>query len=276
MNFKTFQKYCRMRNLDPSEKYDCFHSEHPYCTKEEKAVCCEKYCPVFRGKQMSIRQRIADVYGEDLMFMDGYDDCILGVVDGFAKEPVVAYDRDKVLKKLTEDGMTAEEALEFSEYVGRGAYALPPFFINGRLVKMEDKLRLPWKIETEQICTVAANVTYIPCREFIVDCDGTDITGTISYVDMVLEGTQVYTKEDGKHKENQYATKPHQKWFKEGDEYPHSEVAEFIVSMANAYWLGEEHRSALRKATDEVASKAKDIFSEDELQDMLDIAEASI
>jgi len=60
---------------------------------------------------MPIRERIAEEYGEDMMLMDGYDDCIAGVVYKFGDEPCVAYDRKKVIKKLMDDGISHEEAI---------------------------------------------------------------------------------------------------------------------------------------------------------------------
>lgn len=51
-----------------------------------------------------------------LVVMDGYDDCIVGIVDRFGTEPFVVYDRQKVLAKLMADGMSYEEAVEFHEF----------------------------------------------------------------------------------------------------------------------------------------------------------------
>jgi hypothetical protein len=59
---------------------------------------------------------------EDMLCMDGYDDCIAGVVERFGQEPIVCYDRNKVLNKLMDDGLTSEEAVEFFEYNQIGAW----------------------------------------------------------------------------------------------------------------------------------------------------------
>ena len=64
----------------------------------------------------------ADAYDEDLLVMDGYDDCIVGVVERFGSEPFVVYDRKKVLAKLMADGMSEEEALDFHEFNQVGAW----------------------------------------------------------------------------------------------------------------------------------------------------------
>ena len=58
---------------------------------------------------------LADEYPEfDLLKMDGFDDCCVGVTwpsehDG----PVIVYDRALVLKELMDHGMDAEEAQEY-------------------------------------------------------------------------------------------------------------------------------------------------------------------
>lgn len=68
----------------------------------------------------------------ELIFMDGYDDCIVGTVERYGQELCVCYDKSKVLKKLIEDGMSEEEADEFFYFNQIGAYVGPatPCFIN--------------------------------------------------------------------------------------------------------------------------------------------------
>lgn len=69
------------------------------------------------------RDMILDMYPDyEFMFADGFDDAILGVSERFGSEPIVCYDKRKVLKKLEEDGMTEEEAIEYFEYNIIGAY----------------------------------------------------------------------------------------------------------------------------------------------------------
>ena len=48
--------------------------------------------------------------------MVGYDDCIIDICERFGQEPIVAYDRAKVIAKLMEDGMTEEDAEEFFSF----------------------------------------------------------------------------------------------------------------------------------------------------------------
>ena len=60
---------------------------------------------------------------EDLLKMDGYDDCIIGVVERFGGDSYILYDRELVLEKLQKGGgMSYEDALEYYEYNQLGAY----------------------------------------------------------------------------------------------------------------------------------------------------------
>lgn len=58
----------------------------------------------------------------DALLMDGYDDCIIGVAHQWSKEPIVAYDREKVINKLVSKGMSYSEAVEFHEFNQEGAW----------------------------------------------------------------------------------------------------------------------------------------------------------
>jgi hypothetical protein len=68
------------------------------------------------------REELAEQYGDDILLMDGYDDCVVGVVEQFGRPPIVCYDRELVIRKLMEDGMTQEEAEEFFEFNQIGAW----------------------------------------------------------------------------------------------------------------------------------------------------------
>jgi hypothetical protein len=56
-----------------------------------------------------------------LLKMDGYDDCIVGVVEQFGRPDIICYDKKKVLNKLMEE-MSEEEAEEFFYFNQVGAY----------------------------------------------------------------------------------------------------------------------------------------------------------
>jgi hypothetical protein len=68
-----------------------------------------------------IRDELAEI-DPDLLLMDGFDDCIIGICEAFGSVPVVAYDYDKVIATLQSDGMTYEEAVEYHEFNQAGAY----------------------------------------------------------------------------------------------------------------------------------------------------------
>lgn len=64
---------------------------------------------------------VADEHDMPLLKMTGYDDCILGVVRRF-NDSFVLYDKLKVLQKLMDEGMSAEEADEWFEFNMVGAW----------------------------------------------------------------------------------------------------------------------------------------------------------
>jgi hypothetical protein len=80
---------------------------------------------------VSIRDELAEI-DPDLLLMDGFDDCIIGICESFGGESVVAYDYGKVIAQLESQGMTYEEAVEFHEFNQAGAYVgeRTPVFIH--------------------------------------------------------------------------------------------------------------------------------------------------
>ena len=58
----------------------------------------------------------------ELLVMDGYDDCIVGVVERCGQDPIVCYDKEKVLLRLESDGMDRSEAEEFFYFNQIGAW----------------------------------------------------------------------------------------------------------------------------------------------------------
>ena len=80
---------------------------------------------------MSIRDELAEI-DPDLMLMDGFDDCIIGICESFGGESVVAYDYHQVIAQLESCGMTYEEAVEFHEFNQLGSYVgkRTPVFIH--------------------------------------------------------------------------------------------------------------------------------------------------
>lgn len=62
-----------------------------------------------------------DTENNEFMLMDGYDDCVIGVIERFGQPPIVCYDKEKVLEKLSKD-MSYEDAIEFFEFNQLGAW----------------------------------------------------------------------------------------------------------------------------------------------------------
>lgn len=80
------------------------------------------------------RQTLAELYGEDLLFLDppeDFDRCILGVVHRCGFAPVVCYDQEEVINSLMLGGMDREEAEEWFSFNTAGAYMGPmtPMFL---------------------------------------------------------------------------------------------------------------------------------------------------
>jgi hypothetical protein len=71
---------------------------------------------------------------EDLLFLDGLDDCIIGTGDQCAMTPVVIYSVNQIVAQLRmKDGWSEEEAYEFFECNIRGSYTgeHTPIFMTG-------------------------------------------------------------------------------------------------------------------------------------------------
>lgn len=59
---------------------------------------------------------------EEMLVMDGYDDCILGIVERLGQPPIYCYDKEKVIEKLKSDGRTEDEAVDFFYFNQAGAW----------------------------------------------------------------------------------------------------------------------------------------------------------
>ena len=68
----------------------------------------------------------------DLLVMDGFNDCIIGVTQRMGSELHFAYSTEKVIKKLMLDGSSYEDAYEFFEFNQLGAWVGPstPCFVS--------------------------------------------------------------------------------------------------------------------------------------------------
>ena len=59
---------------------------------------------------------------DEFMSMDGYEDCIVGIVEQFGRPPILCYNKLLVIQKMVDDGASHEEAEEYFEYNQTGAY----------------------------------------------------------------------------------------------------------------------------------------------------------
>jgi hypothetical protein len=71
--------------------------------------------------------------GDEILLADGFEDALLGFVDGACRMPVACYDYRKCVEILvTRDGMDEEEAAEYLDFNAVGAYMGPgtPLFLH--------------------------------------------------------------------------------------------------------------------------------------------------
>tara|TARA_R100000687_G_C6350332_1_gene118533 strand:+ start:162 stop:437 length:276 start_codon:yes stop_codon:yes gene_type:complete len=72
---------------------------------------------------VSLANQLLDLGVDEALTMDGYDDCVIGVLERFGMEPIVLYDKDKVIQKLMDDGCDSYEgANEYYEYNQLGGW----------------------------------------------------------------------------------------------------------------------------------------------------------
>lgn len=88
---------------------------------------------------MNVREQLAEQFDEQLLFLDGegFDACIIGVVEGWGPEQSVVhrvvYDREKLLQALMQAaGVDEEDALDYFEFNILGSYVGPqtPVFLS--------------------------------------------------------------------------------------------------------------------------------------------------
>lgn len=71
---------------------------------------------------MTFREKCAE-YNDSMLFADGFDDALIGIVEQFGRPPVALYSYDMCITVLMErDSMEEEEAIEFFDYNVIGAY----------------------------------------------------------------------------------------------------------------------------------------------------------
>lgn len=59
---------------------------------------------------------------EAMLFADGFDDALIGVLHRYGQPPIACYDLARCLEILVDQGMTPEGAQEYFEFNVMGAY----------------------------------------------------------------------------------------------------------------------------------------------------------
>lgn len=72
---------------------------------------------------VTLAGRLLELGIENALVMDGYDGCVIGILERFGMEPIVLYDREKVLEQLVEEGCdTYEGAHEYYHFNQLGGW----------------------------------------------------------------------------------------------------------------------------------------------------------
>lgn len=91
---------------------------------------------------------------------DGFDDCILGVMERFGQEPILAYDKDKMLDKLSVDliDLTPQETEEWfdSNIIGAWVGDETPCFVSREL----------WDLIEESLEWWVVNKNSLPVKDW--------------------------------------------------------------------------------------------------------------
>ena len=68
---------------------------------------------------METQLNLEDAYGA--IKLDGFDNCIIGIVEEFGNGPRILYSKEKIINELCEE-MTMYDALEFYDFNILGGY----------------------------------------------------------------------------------------------------------------------------------------------------------
>jgi len=87
----------------------------------------------FADSIVTLAERLFDLGVESALIMDGYDDCVIGVLERYGMESIVLYDKEKVINKLVENGCDgyegANEFYEFNQLGGWHGDKTPGFLV---------------------------------------------------------------------------------------------------------------------------------------------------
>jgi hypothetical protein len=91
-----------------------------------------------------------DEYAEGAVMLDGFEDCIIGVVEEFGNGRRLLYDKQKMINKLcSEDLMTEQEAEEFFDYniLGLHVSEQNAVFLDQKITPVITEQKVIYKIE---------------------------------------------------------------------------------------------------------------------------------
>jgi hypothetical protein len=141
-------KTCKPHDFVLVDSKDCGNLSYK-CSKCETLVSAGEYCWYKRGMEhaLEIAEKnnedkdwisLEEYLGPEALRVDGFDDAIVGIVARCGFDPVLCYDRQKILEVLVErDGMSYEEAVEYYEFNIAGAYmgnGTPMFLDSGEFM----------------------------------------------------------------------------------------------------------------------------------------------
>ena len=78
------------------------------------------------------RKDVVEYCGDQsVLFLDGFDDCVIGICEQFGRPSVVVYDRDRIIAKLSKD-MSAGDAEEYYSFniIGGWVGEYTPVFVS--------------------------------------------------------------------------------------------------------------------------------------------------
>ena len=66
----------------------------------------------------TLADKLREIGVENALVMDGYDDCVIGVLERYGMEPIVLYDKEKVINRIMDlsPGGTYDDAIEYYEF----------------------------------------------------------------------------------------------------------------------------------------------------------------
>jgi hypothetical protein len=77
----------------------------------------------FPDSTVTLAERLLELGVEDALLLDGFDDCVSGILERFNMEPIILYDKDLVIQKLMAEGCDSyETALEYYEFNQLGGW----------------------------------------------------------------------------------------------------------------------------------------------------------